>query len=225
MKQMAFILISALIVLICFASAGRADEMYVGDVKTLNVRTGGSTRHKVIASLLPGDKVEMISSSNGWSKIRTSDGKEGWVTSRFLTRPKPASDDLENPPIQMETQPAQAEMTALENNQLKEENISLTTQLNETAIRLQNTEAALETLKTDYETLKTEAADYLSNKENYDQIAAQLEKKDSEIRSLKEKLDDPYVSKAIKWALTGAGILLAGFFLGARTHRKRSSLF
>lgn len=217
MKHQMVILISALICLLCFAANGRAEEMYVGDITKLNVRSGNTTRHKVIADLLPGDKVEVVSFSGGWSQIITSDGKKGWVASRFLTRQKPANARIENLQIQMEIQREQSEINAIENNRLKEENLSLTTRLNETAFKLQNLEAA-------YETLKTESADYLSLKEKYDRISGEDEKKDAEIRSLQEKLNDQYVRTAIKWALTGAGILLAGVFLGSRTRRKRSSL-
>lgn len=211
------ILISALICLICFAENGRAEEMYVGDIGKLNVRAGNTTRHKVITTLLPGDKVEVISFSGGWSQIITENGEKGWAASRFLTRRKPATARIENLQIQMEIQREQAEINAIENKRLNEENLTLTTRLNETALTLQNLETA-------YETLKTGSADYLSLKEKYDRISAREEKKDAEIRSLREKLNDKHLSLAIKWALTGAGILLAGFFLGSRTRRKRSSL-
>jgi len=217
MKQKTILLISALLFLIGFASAGLADEMYVGDVKKLNVRSGSTTTHKIISTLLPGDKVEVISFSGGWSQIKTEDGKQGWMISRSLTSQKPASARIENLQIQMEIQREQAELNAMESSRLKEENTRLTTRLNETETQLKKAQDA-------FQTLQTEAADYLSIKKKYDRIAAQADKKDAEIQSLKGKLNRQYVTTAIKWTLTGAGILLVGVFLGSQTRRRRSSL-
>ncbi|MDU0298021.1 SH3 domain-containing protein, partial [Paraclostridium sp. MRS3W1] len=50
---------------------------------SLNVRSGPSTSNSVIGSLKQNDKVEVISESNGWSKVKFS-GKEGYVSSAYL---------------------------------------------------------------------------------------------------------------------------------------------
>ncbi|KGJ50688.1 hypothetical protein KD33_01445 [Clostridium sp. NCR] len=50
---------------------------------SLNVRSGPSTSNSVIGSLKQNDKVEVISESNGWSKVKFS-GKEGYVSSTYL---------------------------------------------------------------------------------------------------------------------------------------------
>ena len=143
-------------------------------------------------------------------------GNKGWVGSKYLTKEKPANVQIENLKIQMETLQEQFEMAALENRKLKEENITLTTRLNENSIKLGNTKKAFKTLQTD-------SKEYLTLKEKYDKIIKEIDIKDTRIKSLEKKVDDQYVAMAIKWSLTGAGILLAGFFLGNRSKRKRSS--
>ena len=50
---------------------------------SLNVRSGPSTSNSIIGSLKQNDKVEVISESNGWSKVKYS-GKEGYVSSTYL---------------------------------------------------------------------------------------------------------------------------------------------
>ncbi|WP_460376157.1 SH3 domain-containing protein, partial [Paraclostridium bifermentans] len=50
---------------------------------SLNVRSGPSTSNGVIGSLKQNDKVEVISESNGWSKIKFN-GREGYVSSTYL---------------------------------------------------------------------------------------------------------------------------------------------
>ncbi len=51
---------------------------------SLNVRSGPSTGHGIIGSLKNNENVEVISESNGWSKIKYN-GKEGYVSSTYLT--------------------------------------------------------------------------------------------------------------------------------------------
>ncbi|WP_373601499.1 SH3 domain-containing protein, partial [Paraclostridium bifermentans] len=50
---------------------------------SLNVRSGPSTSNSVIGSLKQNEKVEAISESNGWSKIKFK-GKEAYVSSAYL---------------------------------------------------------------------------------------------------------------------------------------------
>ncbi|MEG2246940.1 MAG: SH3 domain-containing protein, partial [Peptostreptococcaceae bacterium] len=50
---------------------------------SLNVRSGPSTNSSVIGSLKLNEKVEVISESNGWSKVKYN-GKEGYVSSTYL---------------------------------------------------------------------------------------------------------------------------------------------
>ncbi|WP_297131312.1 C40 family peptidase [Terrisporobacter sp.] len=51
---------------------------------SLNVRSGASTNYSVIGTLSKGTKVEVISTSNGWSKIKYN-GTIGYVSSQYLS--------------------------------------------------------------------------------------------------------------------------------------------
>ena len=51
----------------------------------LNVRSGPNTSYSVITKLYKGDKVEILESSNGWNKIKTSSGKTGWSSAEYLS--------------------------------------------------------------------------------------------------------------------------------------------
>ncbi|MGL5314082.1 MAG: SH3 domain-containing protein, partial [Peptostreptococcaceae bacterium] len=52
---------------------------------TLNIRSGASTSHSVIAKAYKGDKVELLESSNGWNKVKLSNGTTGWASSEYLS--------------------------------------------------------------------------------------------------------------------------------------------
>ena len=51
---------------------------------TLNVRSGAGTNYSIIGTLSNGTKVEVISTTNGWSKIKYN-GSTGYVSSQYLS--------------------------------------------------------------------------------------------------------------------------------------------
>jgi len=51
----------------------------------LNVRSGPSTSYSVTTKVYKGNKVEILETSNGWNKIKTSNGTIGWVSGSYLT--------------------------------------------------------------------------------------------------------------------------------------------
>ena len=50
----------------------------------LNVRSGPSTSYSITTKLYKGDKVEILETSNGWHKIKASNGKIGWVSGDYI---------------------------------------------------------------------------------------------------------------------------------------------
>lgn len=53
-------------------------------VKTANLRAGAGTQHKVVAKLDKYDVVKTIDKKNGWAKVRTSAGTQGWVSQKLI---------------------------------------------------------------------------------------------------------------------------------------------
>ena len=68
---------------------------YVNTTAGLNVRTGPSTSYAKIATLSYGQSVNVLSTSNGWSKINYS-GSTGYVSSQYLQSKKPSSSSSSN---------------------------------------------------------------------------------------------------------------------------------
>ena len=58
----------------------------IGTVNTssLNVRKGAGTNYSVIATVKSGQKVGILSSKNGWYNVLLSNGKKGWVSSKYI---------------------------------------------------------------------------------------------------------------------------------------------
>ena len=57
----------------------------------VNVRSGPSTSHKSLGKLSYGARVEVLSESNGWSKVKACNGLIGYVSSQYLSSSNPSS--------------------------------------------------------------------------------------------------------------------------------------
>lgn len=76
------ILVSMMIVML-WSTNVFADS--IGKATTnLNVRSGPSTKYNVIGSLRKNESVIILSSDNGWSKVKLSNNKEGYASNKYI---------------------------------------------------------------------------------------------------------------------------------------------
>ncbi|MBW2576457.1 MAG: TIGR04211 family SH3 domain-containing protein [Deltaproteobacteria bacterium] len=62
---------------------------------SLTLRTGAGTQYRIIGALTTGDVATILTRGDGWTKVRTAEGKEGWVSAGFLQASPPARIQLE----------------------------------------------------------------------------------------------------------------------------------
>jgi uncharacterized protein YgiM (DUF1202 family) len=55
----------------------------------LNLRSGAGLDQPVLASLVPGERVELLASGGEWARVRRADGTEGWLAASYLARDEP----------------------------------------------------------------------------------------------------------------------------------------
>lgn len=55
----------------------------------LNVRQSASINAKVVVQVKPGDKLVLLEELPNWNRVRTSDGKEGFVSSAYVEKKNP----------------------------------------------------------------------------------------------------------------------------------------
>jgi SH3 domain protein len=73
-------------------SLAHAEDVWVKSKQVkLTLRTGAGTQYRIIGGLQTGDSVQILSLTDGWTEVRTPDGKEGFVSAGFL--------DPEPPPV------------------------------------------------------------------------------------------------------------------------------
>ncbi|WP_434799481.1 SH3 domain-containing protein [Terrisporobacter vanillatitrophus] len=69
--------------------AGASVESQAATVKeNLNLREGASTEHNVQEVLKQGQNIKILSESNGWYKVKTSDDKTGWSYGKYIDASK-----------------------------------------------------------------------------------------------------------------------------------------
>ncbi|MCP4686809.1 MAG: TIGR04211 family SH3 domain-containing protein [Desulfobacterales bacterium] len=124
----------------------QAETMYISDIMEITLRTGPGRDNKIITMISSGQKVEILRRAENWSKIRMTDGKEGWVLNRFLTVER--SNRLKLKALEKEYEALKVKSGPLieEKSRLKKENARLSAAL---AARVQETE----TLKEEVEKL------------------------------------------------------------------------
>ncbi|WP_169726449.1 SH3 domain-containing protein [Desulfotruncus alcoholivorax] len=88
---------------------------------TLNVRNGPGTTYNIVKQVKAGDKLEVVSNSNNWYKVKLPDGNTGWVAGWLVTinntvtqapAQQPAQQTVQQNPKQQPTIIKQATLTA-----------------------------------------------------------------------------------------------------------------
>jgi SH3 domain protein len=214
--------IATLIILIAWGQPIFAKTMYTSDITEISVRQGKDTSYPVIRTLKSNEQVAVLESSNGWSKIQMSDGKEGWLVSSYLTDKHPgnaASPDAEKKTDQISLQ---LKAAGEENERLTKEIQTLKSQLD---INMKN----LADLRASTNGKPMESEEFLALKAKADQLTADAKEKAGRINELEQQLagsgKNPSEYKSyLYFFLAGAGVLLLGMIIGSSNKRRRSSL-
>ncbi len=202
-----------------FSATGFAESMYISDNLKVTVRRGPSTEYKIIDIAESGERVEILEAGDDWTLVRLGNGKEGYVTTRYLIAGPTHAIRLEQLQAKQKSLTQQATALLEENTKLREENKRL-------ASALQSTEKTLKTVDGEYQELKAGSAEYLTLKTKYKKINEQLAEQTQKAARLGKELSKVEINQYIKWFLAGSGVLLVGFIVGfsARRGRRRPSL-
>ena len=75
--------------------AASAENAWVKDELTLNLRTGPGTQYRIKGPIKTGDAVTIMSRRDGWTQVRTGTLGDGWIPEGFLQPEMPAGMKLE----------------------------------------------------------------------------------------------------------------------------------
>jgi len=208
---------SVFLILLLTAAPAHAETKYVSDRLDITVRSGPGIEYRIMRNLPTGTRVETLEKKDGWTRIKLSAEKNGWVLNRYLSDAMP--DSKKYAALKARCEPLEKQVAELEsaNQTLKSENQALSEELSAVRQELSRT-------KNNFKQLKEDAADYLALKEENKKLTQELKAKTQKIETLETRISDAFLSEALKWFLSGAGVLIIGILIGARNKRKRSSL-
>ena len=182
------------------AGVAAAETVYVGGVMKITMRTGPGTRHKIVAMVDTGDRLEVVEGGRDWSQVRNADGKVGWVLTRFITRETPMKFQVEA------LEKKNSELTRLL-EKIKQENKDF-----------QSTKQKLKVIENAYLQLKKKSADFLALEAAHEKMTTDFTRQKERIQALESRLNQ----EDIKWFLSGGGVLFVGILLGLTSRKKKS---
>jgi SH3 domain protein len=184
------------------------DQRFVTDHLQVTVRTGPTVDNKIIAVVDSGDSLEVLSGpQDGWVKVRTPEGKEGWMIERYL-QPEPTA------ALRLEKLDPQNQTLLQQNEELAEANQHLQEALNQAQSRVAELEAA-------YAQLQKDAADEVQLKREYQRLQEDYQEQSRRLETLSTEVESLRFSNNLKWFLAGAGILVVGWLMGLALGRRR----
>jgi SH3 domain protein len=213
----------ALTVLIILWSANigvAGDTLYVSDTTLeANLRSGTSQENRIIALLRPGTQVTLLVEEDGWAKVTLEDGRTGWILSRYLSEHPPWRETAEQ--LQKENEQLRTQLNKVrgEHQQIQQKNGELQRQLD-------SQQGTFQSVQKEYEELKKSSTNYLNLKMAYENLQNEARQSKAKMDDLEKAYGKLRTSRAIRWFLSGAGVLILGWIVGssmARVRRRRSS--
>lgn len=72
------------------AGAALAETAWVRGAP-LNLRSGPGTQYRILAAAKPGNPMQILERRESWTKVRTREGKDGWIAAGYLDPQAPPS--------------------------------------------------------------------------------------------------------------------------------------
>lgn len=200
-------LVFSLLLIISSISVAQARTVWVDDQLYLPVRSGAGTQFRIIENAVPsGTPLEVIEVGDGYTKVRTPKGTEGWVSSQYLSNQPIAADRLITATQQLEEARTQL-------NQAREQLASVTEERNS----LQSSESSLSSrsadLQEELQRIQNIAADSINLERRNRELREENQKLRNDLEVLTAENERLEASKDSDFMLLGAGLVFGGVLL------------
>ena len=189
-----------------------AQSRYVDGLQKVTFRTGPGTDNKIIRMIETNEKVTLIEAGEKWTKVRDSEGNEGYILNRFVTNETPYIYRYQYQKSVNEKLKEKEESLSAQVKDLRAELAQIKSELSTTKENLQSTEQ-------NFTQLQEGASDYIGLKKKYDSTVSQLKKAKERTEKLEEQVNTHY----IKWFLAGGSVLFVGWLIGLISRKKKYS--
>jgi SH3 domain protein len=201
-------------------NAQPATTLYVSDTTLeANLRSGTSQENRIIGMLRPGTKLTLTGEQDGWAEVTLEDGRTGWILRRYLSERPPWRETAEQ--LQQENEQLRTQL-----NKVRAEYQQIMQKSTEVQRQMNSQQAEFETVQREYDELKKSSTNYLNLKMAYENLQSEARQSKAKLDELEKAYGKLKTSRAIRWFLSGAGVLMLGWIVGssmARMRRRRSS--
>lgn len=205
---MRFLILIILLTATALAHA-QTGTRYVTDQLEVTLRSGETTQHRIITMLPSGMRLEVLgqNSESGYSHVRTPQGTEGYVLTRYLENTPSARDRLATAEQELTRQRTQA-------TQLREQNKQLTDETTALKREIEQLTRANQELDRDVTQIRRTSASALALDEDNRTLREQLNRLEREHQMLQQQNQVLQDRTARDWFMVGAGVVLLGIIIG-----------
>ncbi len=191
------------------AGSVQAETRFVSDSLEITMRSGKGNSYSISRMLSSGTPVDVleVDKDEGYTRVRTRSGKEGWVLSRYLMKTEAARDRLAS----AEKNLAEIE---LEKRKLETAMAALSEEKNTLAKDLEALNAKNRKVSQELAEIKRTASSALAiDSENKD-LKSRFVSVERDMQTLQQENEGLRDRTARDWFMVGAGVVLFGILVG-----------
>lgn len=212
---MKYLFIALALLATAISTTHAAGYQYVSDQLIITLRKGKGNTFQILKTLPTGTRLEVLETTDeGYTRVRTSDGTEGWVRSQYLMDEPTAAIQLEEVSRKLGNLQEQHDKMSSTLSEVQAERAQLATERDELLKKVEDAEARLAHLN------EVAARPIVLDRENRElqQKNLALEKELQILNQENQALKD---RAKREWFIAGAGVLLGGLLLGMLLTRIR----
>ena len=202
-------IVAVLAVFSALVSQAQDSARWVTDEFEVTMRTGQSTRQSIVRMLASGARVELLGSDpeSGYSRVRTRNGTEGWVLSRYLVRSPPARVTL---PDTM----ARLEKADTRRREIEQQLATLKQERDQLQRELASTQQSGDGLQRELSEIRELSANAIELDGQNQRLRKRLLEQEQAIGELQGNNQRLASRSNREWFVVGAGVLIVGMLVG-----------
>ena len=202
-------LFAVLLTMLVVTGVAQARTVYIDDTLYAPVRSGQGTQFRILHSgLRSGTAVTLLEQNeeSGYSRVRTSQGIEGWIPTRYLTNQPIARDRLEAANRELEQTRARLEELQARMGEVAE-------QRNQLSSREEELEQRVAELSRELEEIRSVSENALNLDRRNRELQESNQRLRNEVEVLTAEVERLEARKESDFMLLGAGLLILGMFI------------
>ncbi len=198
-----------LITMFCLPAISLAETAWVSDQFEITLRSGPTTGNAILLMINSGTSLEVLEqdSGSGYTRVRTSGGKEGWVVSRYLMKEMPARQRLAQLTSQLTSAKANSTSLSGQFDAIKSEQGDALRKISQ--LEKDNSQLASELGE-----IKRTAANVIAIDKDNSSLRKRLADADIKVSMLEQENDEFRSRKTRDWFIAGALVLFSGIVMG-----------